>query len=160
MTTQDLVRSNFSSVRKSLDEVIAHLEDEMLYWAPRPEMHSIHRVLMDILTTEVSIVERLQGVPRRSDEELDAPYLPIKTVDGMAEMLELVRAGTLTYLSSLSESDLGAPAKISQAFQQELDLTPAPVSEVLRYIARHEYYHTAQLISYLWTRGDDPYEWE
>ena len=30
--------------------------------------------------------------------------------------------------------------------------------EVLRNIAAHEWYHTGQLVSYLWTRGEDPYK--
>ena len=34
-----------------------------------------------------------------------------------------------------------------------------PISEVLRSIATHESYHTGQLITYLWMRGDNPYEW-
>jgi len=39
---------------------------------------------------------------------------------------------------------------------EALRLTEGPRSEVLRNIASHEWYHTGQLIIYLWMRGDNP----
>ena len=160
MTAGHLIRANFAAVRTELAETFPHLTDDMLEWAPVPGMHTIRRLFMDIMTTEQSILERLRGLPRSTDEELDAPYLSIKTVAGLLEKMAAVRDDTLGYLDTLDEAELAGPSPHWKSWSDGLQLNPTPVSEVLRYIARHEYYHAGQLFTYLWMRGDDPYAWD
>lgn len=161
MTTHLLIRANLSSVRKDLAEVFPRLTDDMLDWAPGAGMRTIQGQFVEMMTTEHAIVHRLQGKPRLSAEEMDAPYLAIKTVEGLIAKLNEERNETLAYLDSLDEAGVNAMAQdFSDGFLNWLDLNPCPVAELLRFIARHESYHAGQLVSYLWARGDDPYKWD
>ena len=77
--------------------------------------------------------------------------------DSLAQLkqaLQQVREETLAYLDSLSEDDLDEFVKV-----RTQGLPAVPRAEVFRTIASHENYHLGQLISYLWARGDNPYEW-
>ncbi|MEX2242250.1 MAG: DinB family protein [Fimbriimonadaceae bacterium] len=78
---------------------------------------------------------------------------------GLKEVLRTVRAGTLEFLGSLSEEELATPAPFPERWFESLRLPSVPLSEAFRSIAQHEWYHTGQLVSYLWARGDDPYKW-
>jgi len=160
VTTHRLIRASLSSVRKELAEVFPRLTDDMLPWAPAEGMRTVQGQFVEIISTEVAIVERLQGVPAGAADERDAPLWALKTVDELIAKLNEVRETTLRFLDGLDEEGLGAPAaNISEGFQDWLELKPVPVSELLRFIARHESYHAGQLVSYLWSRGDDPYSW-
>jgi len=159
MTTHQLVRANLDSARTQLAETLPHLTDEMLDWAPAPGMPSIHRIFMDIIATEQYITDGLRGLPTKTNEELDAPLLSIRTAPGLVKKLTEVRAETLQYLDGLKEAELIGPARNSDTYAKRLELKLVPVSEVLRYIARHESYHAGQVVTYLWARGDDPYSW-
>ena len=75
------------------------------------------------------------------------------------EVLAETRQSTLQYLDSLSEKDLEVPVKFPTDWWEGLGLPELPLHEVLRNIAAHEWYHTGQLVSYLWSNGDDPYKW-
>src|SRR5205823_14900816 len=94
VSEKDRARANLAAARKQLAETFPHLTDDLLKWAPTSEMHTIKRVLMDIITTEQVIVERLKGMPQRSDQELDAPLEAITTVSGMISSLRASRDET------------------------------------------------------------------
>lgn len=122
-------------------------------------MPTLQRVLMDIVTTEQVILERLKGLPRTPDEEMDTPLYAMKDIESLAGELDKMRQQTLTYIGSLSDYELIAPFKVHARFEQMIQLVDPPVSEILRYIARHESYHTGQVYSYLRAAGDDPGSW-
>ena len=73
--------------------------------------------------------------------------------------MDSIRADTLAYIDSLTEDELLEPIACPERWWEALRLTECPISEILRNIAAHEWYHTGQLVSYLWMRGDDPYSW-
>ena len=62
-------------------------------------------------------------------------------------------------MDSLSESELQSPVKFPTDWWEGLLQPELPMHECFRTIAYHEWYHTGQLVSYLWSRGDDPYDW-
>jgi len=160
MMQKELIKANLASVRAQLAETFPHITDVLLFYAPTPKMHhTIHRILMDIITTEQVFIDRLKGIPRKTDEELDQPLEKIKTVEGMINALDETRKQTLDYIDSLTEQQLTAPFKVSQSLAEELQLTDPPAIELLRYVVRHEAYHTGQIFSYIWASGDDPYLW-
>ena len=80
-------------------------------------------------------------------------------LDGLIDQLNATRNQTLTYLDSLAEADLSEPILVPQHWFESLGLGIVPRREMITSIALHEWYHTAQLVSYLWARGDDPYSW-
>jgi uncharacterized damage-inducible protein DinB len=160
MNTKELVRANLSSARKELTETFPHLSDETFDWAPREGMRTLGGQVAEIGSTEYRILLRLQGDQESTMEALDAEFLAIRPLANLLARLEEVRKQTLDHLATLSEEDLLSPAPISKGFSQWLDLEPTPIAEVLRYIARHEAYHTGQIVSYLWARGDNPYDWD
>lgn len=160
MTTSDAIRANLLSVRKELLEVVPHLKDGMLDWAPTEGMRTIKGQFAEILGTESSLISAISGDDSQEFSELEDSFLAIDTVEGLIKAAEEVRARTLEYLSGLSEEDLAAPANVSEGFAQWQEMSPVPVAEVFRLIARHEYYHVGQLFSYLWAKGDNPYNWD
>jgi uncharacterized damage-inducible protein DinB len=160
MDPRTLIRANLSSVRKELSEVFPHLTDDLLDWAPTDAMRTIQGQLVEIMATEQNAYERLSGLPRRPYEEVEAPFWEIKSVSGLIEKLTEIRNQTLRLLDSIDDGALNAPAETSTDFADWLELHPVPVSEVFRFLARHESYHCGQLVSYLWARGNNPYDWE
>ena len=160
MKTGDIIRANLASVRMELEEALAHLTDQMLDWAPAPGMRTTHGQLVEIIGTEQAIGDRLYKRTRRSHDEREAPLWKIKSVSGLGAVLAEVRQGTLAYFEGMDDEALNAPVEVSPEFAEWQGLHPVTVAELLRFIARHEYYHVGQLTSYLWARGDDPYKWE
>ena len=82
-----------------------------------------------------------------------------KSLAGIKEVLAETRKATVKYLDSLSDQDLEMPVKFPTDWWEGLGLAELPLHEVFRNVAMHEWYHTGQLVSYLWSRGDDPYSW-
>lgn len=155
-----LLIASLSSTRTELAEVFPHLSDDILEWAPTPGMRTIHGQLVEIIGTEVSIVERLMGGSRRPYKDIEAELSGIRTVSGLIEKLGDVRQTTLAFLASSDEDKLSAEAEVSDDSKKYMELSTVPVGEMIRYIVRHEAYHTGQLVSYLWARGNDPYSWD
>lgn len=155
-----LLIASLSSTRTELAEVFPHLSDEILDWAPARGIRTVQGQLVEIIGTEVSIVERLMGGSRRPYEEIEAELSGIRTVSGLVEKLEDVRQTTLAFLASSNEDKLNSEADVSDDSKKYMELSVVPVGEMIRYIVRHEAYHTGQLVSYLWTRGNNPYSWE
>lgn len=160
MTQADQIRANLSSVRKELEEVLSHLTDETLAWAPAEGMRTVQGQLVEIIGTEAYALGKLKGQSLQAYEALEGELLECKSLEGLKRKLKDTRQVTREYLDTLSESELETPANVSEEFSNWIDLNPTPVSEVLRYIARHEAYHTGQLVSYLWAKGDNPYNWD
>lgn len=81
------------------------------------------------------------------------------SIDGMRVVLAEMRQETLAYIDSLSESELETHVAFEGRWWEALRQQAMQRSEAIRSIAAHEWYHTGQLVSYLWSRGDDPYKW-
>ena len=155
-----LIRASLKSTRDELAEVFPHITDDMLDWAPAPGMRTIQGQFVEILGTEISIVEPLLNLPKRAYKDIDAELWRIKSITGLIAKLEEVRNTTLELLTSLDEEGMNAGAVVSPGYASYLGLEFVSVSEMFRLIARHEAYHTGQLVSYLWARGNDPYSWD
>lgn len=82
-----------------------------------------------------------------------------KTLVGLRSWLGAIRQQPLTYVDSLSDEELATGALVPLRSREAMQYEKRPLIEVLRSIAIHESYHTGQLVSYLWARTDDPYQW-
>jgi len=70
-----------------------------------------------------------------------------------------LRGKTYEYIDSLSEAQVDELVANPEGWWEGLRQRECPRSEILRNIAAHEWYHTAQLITYLWIQGDNPNDW-
>lgn len=154
------IKALLDSTRTELAEVFPHLTDADFDWAPAPGMRTIQGQFVEIIGTEIALQQVAKNHPRRSSAEVDAELFELKTVGAMIEKLTQVRRETLEFLANASENQLAAPVTISQGFKQYLELEEIPASELIRHIGRHEAYHTGQLMSYLWAKGNNPYDWD
>lgn len=158
-TESDIILARFSTYRKDLLDVLSRLTDESLPWAPAPGMRTVAGQLAEIIATEEGLLATLRG---EAIEDYDSRYQVLSATPTIAEFrchLEGVRATTLLYLASLSEADLAELVALPGGSYESLDLPLVPRAEVFRSIVQHEWYHVGQLVSYLWARGDNPYEW-
>ena len=73
-----------------------------------------------------------------------------------------VREETVNYLNACSEEQLQTPVPLPDVCPAgegpEYWEPPVAPAEVIRWIARHEYYHLGQFITYRWLLGDNPYQ--
>ncbi|HWA82745.1 MAG TPA: DinB family protein [Fimbriimonadaceae bacterium] len=146
-------------IRKDLDEVLVRLDDSLLPWAPTEGMRTVAGQLIEIAGTERQIVAWMRDGKRLTFQEAEAFDGDTTTLAGMKAILAAVRTQTLDYLASLSEEELETPAPFPPGWWDALCQPMMQRSEVFRSIAQHEWYHTGQLVSYLWSRGDNPYRW-
>ena len=158
-STADLIRASLLSTRKELAEVFPHLSDEILPWAPAEGMRTIKGQINEIIGTEIQIMDRLLGKPRHPYSKIEQDLDSLYTVKGLLEMLAKVREETLQFLDSRTEEELSAQIEVSADTASYMELEHVPLSEMIRYLVRHESYHTGQLVSYLWASGNNPYTW-
>lgn len=159
MTTKDLLTARFAIVRRDLDRTLAHLTEEMFDWAPREGMRTVGGLLFEIAGKEVELLQYAKAGGREEWVEVENYGGREKTLEGMKDVLTEARQSTLAYLDSLSDQNLEMPVKFPTDWWEGLGLAELPLHEVFRSIVMHEWYHTGQLISYLWSRADDPYTW-
>lgn len=151
------VRAELGSVRAELLEAMDRVEDGFLDWAPSEGMRTVRGQLVEILATEISTLDFVLGRDSGEPEVVDGRLFGLADVAAYREELERVRAESL---EGLSRAELEAPVELSAGFREYLGLEVVPAGELFRFLARHESYHTGQLVSYLWTRGLNPYDWE
>ncbi len=159
MNTKDILKARFAIVRRDLDRVLSHLTDETFTWAPREGMRTVKGQLFEIVGKEIELLVWARAGGQGEWVEIEDFGGRETTREGWLEVLKDTRKSTLDYLDSLSENDLEAPVRFPTDWWEGLGLPELPLHEIFRTIAMHEWYHTAQLVSYLWWKGDDPYKW-
>src|SRR5258708_2711044 len=152
MNTKDLLKARFAIVRRDLDRVLAHLTQEMFLWAPRDGMRTIQNQLFEIAGKEVELLAYARAGGQEEWVEVENYGGREATLQGMKDVLKEARQATLAFLDSLSDKDLDAPVQFPTEWWEGLGLPELPLHEVFRSIAMHEWYHTGQLVSYLWAR--------
>ncbi|MBA3727044.1 MAG: DinB family protein [Armatimonadetes bacterium] len=153
------LKARLALVRADLDEAMGRLRDEDLDWAPREGMRTVGGQLTEIAGTERQLLAWLRRQERIPFELANDFGDRAKSIEGMRGALEEVRGETLAYIDSLSEDQLEAPVPMDPLWFESLGQKEVPLGEPIRSLAQHEWYHVGQLVSYLWSRGDDPYKW-
>lgn len=151
----DLLKARFAMVRKDFDQAFGRIKDADLTWAPSPGMPTIGDLLFEISRKEIEAQAWLRTGLWPDDEEGETPA----TVAGWRALFDSVRATTYAYIDSHSEEDMEANVSNPEGWWEALRIPECPKSEIFRNIAAHEWYHTAQLTTYLWIRGDNPNAW-
>lgn len=153
-----LLKARLEYVRADLLEVLERLKDEDLDWAPREGMRTIGGQLKEILATEQQDLAILKKEGTEGFKALEKAAHS-STVEEYRAKLELTRKEMIEFIDQLSDEELAQPGDFPADWFETMGLENAPISEAIRSVAQHEWYHTAQLVSYLWMRGDDPYQW-
>lgn len=142
-------------IREELLETARPIKPEEFDWPPRPGMKSAKALLQEIGTMEKVCLSVLAGGPELEWEK--AVQWSGNDLNSILKDLEDIRRETLRYLDSLSDDDLHKPVEMPESWHQYAGPRLEP-EEVIRWIARHEYYHLGQLIYNRWLLGYSPYK--
>lgn len=112
--------------------------------------------LLEIAASEVLWQKLLRDGSPGSFRE--ASYtIEAKTLDQWRSVLSVIRLETERLI------DQGGPDWLESEIDLPENWTTEPtrtlVREVVADIAQHEHYHVGQMITSLWAKGDNPYEW-
>ena len=72
------------------------------------------------------------------------------------DKLETVRQKTIAYLEGVTEETLQTPIPMPAGWEGYFGSAHVEPEELIRWIARHEYYHLGQIVTYRWSQGDEP----
>jgi uncharacterized damage-inducible protein DinB len=158
-TRSDLLKARLSTVRRDLDPIVNRLTPDLLGWAPAAGMRTIAGQLVEIAATEMQLIARLKEGRQISDAAAKEMLGDCNSLDNLQRALFDVRHQTLAYLDSLSEVELAEEVSFDGGWFGSLMLPTVPRAEIFVNIAGHEWYHVGQLTSYMWARGDNPYDW-
>lgn len=151
------LEARLNVTRQDLNGVLDHLEGVPTTWAPGEGMKTVGDLLLEIARKDMEIIGYLRN-GEWPDDDPD-PFPASGTLDEMKAGLISTRAATFDYLRSLSAADLEEILELPEPWWESLRILECPRAEMIRNISAHEWYHTAQLITYLWIRGDNPEEW-
>jgi len=138
---------------------MGRITPEILDWAPAAGMRTTTGQILEILATEIQLIASLKDEPWVSDEAAAEMIGDYSNLTGLKQGLTNIRQQTLDYLDTLSDAELAEEIRFGAGWFGSMNLPTIPRAEVFLHIADHEWYHTGQLTSYLWSRGDDPYTW-
>lgn len=158
-TRHALLKARLALVRRDLDPIVNRLTPDLMTWTPAAGMRTIPGQIVEIVATEMQLIARLKDGQQISDADAQEIIGDCESLDNLRRALIEVRQQTLDYLASLSEADLAEEVSFDGGWFASLMLPTVPRAEVFVNIADHEWYHVGQLTSYLWARGDNPYDW-
>lgn len=120
-------------------------------------MRTVGGQFAEIIGTEQQILSSVKGEAAEDYKTIYEGLMSLGSLDLMRSRLDSVREETLAYLESLSAEGLEELMDIDPTWFEAGGQAQIPRHEALEAIANHEWYHTAQLISYLWFKGVSPY---
>jgi uncharacterized damage-inducible protein DinB len=154
-----LLKARLALVRRDLNPILHRLTPGLLPWAPAAGMRTISGQIVEIVATEMQLIMLLKDGKSISDSAAQDLIGDCDNLDNLRTALAAARWKTLDYLDSLSEQELAEEVPFDGGWFASLMLPTVPRAEIFLNIADHEWYHVGQLTSYLWARGEDPYEW-
>ncbi len=164
-SSKERLMQELSKIRTELKEEVARMRPEHFDWAPAREMKTCRDLLVEIATTEkfaAAWLTRQAGGKWDDGHEWSNAEASVKwqgNDSGSAlRALDGARSETFRYLNGCTEALLLTPLPLSPGLIEEFGSPEIEAEEILRWIARHEYYHLAQLITYRWILGDNPYK--
>jgi uncharacterized damage-inducible protein DinB len=156
---KELIIARLRFVRRDLDEILDHVTEERVNWKPAEGVRPLDDQLLEIAMNEVMSIAFLRDGVTLSHAEAEATLIHDGTIGSLKQVLLEVRQSTVSYIDDLSEDELAEPVVASNPWFASFGLKEVPRYDALTSIALHEHYHVGQLVTYLWTMGDDPYSW-
>ncbi len=153
--SQRLLRE-LQEVREELVSVASRLKPEEFDWHPRPDMKSPKELLQEIGTMEKICMTVVARGPKLDWDR--AVSWSGNDVKAFLKDLEAIRAETVRHLQSARDEELHKPVPLPENWHQYFGGPTVEPEEIVRWVARHEYYHLGQLITYRWLLGYNPYK--
>jgi hypothetical protein len=153
---RDRLLHELDSIRNELIETISSLSKTDLDFAPRDGMKGYRALLIEIgaMEAESSILIRTGRVPEWSESE---SYVKGESVAELLESLAAIRQDLRAHIDQADEAELARQIPIPEEWWSFIGDSEIEVEELLRWVARHEYYHLGQIITYRWIQGNNPY---
>ena len=154
---RDRIIYELQQVRAELHEVCRTLTPSDLEYAPALGMRTLRGQLLEIKSTQDQIAEMILtgkyvSFSEPTDKEEQA------TCNELLNRLDITLSQLTTYLNSLENTDFANTIEVPESWQDFLGTTNIEIDELARWLARHEYYHIGQIVSYRWAQGHNPYE--
>lgn len=149
------IQVELEETRKELLESAQGIKPEEFAWEPHPGMKSAKALLQEIGTMEK--MHTLFLTQKKLTKWEETVRWSGETLKETLSDLKVIREETLAFLRSCSDKDFEAPRAIPEPWQQWWGKEASPEA-MLRWVARHEYYHLGQLIYNRWILGYNPYK--
>ncbi|MBC8063214.1 MAG: DinB family protein [Chlorobia bacterium] len=150
---------DLAEIREELVKEAGQIPPEQLDWAPAGGMKSYRDLLIEIGATELENMAALRTGKATWNEQIDRFGGRGPDVESVLNDLAKARQVTIDYLEGVSEAELQAPCPLPPEWQENYGgLTAIEPEELIRFTARHEYYHLGQIITMRWIQGHNPYE--
>nr|CAA9266267.1 hypothetical protein AVDCRST_MAG63-2749 [uncultured Armatimonadetes bacterium] len=147
------LRHDLDEIRAELVQAVNELTPGGFDWAPRPDMRSCKQLLQEVGAME-ALSRRWVTHRELPDWEATSQALGGEDAPSTLSALEGVRSETLEYLDRCTEEQLETPIPIPEEWRQYFEGTSEiEPEELLRWVARHEYYHVGQLNTYGFLRA-------
>lgn len=143
-----------TSIREELKHELERVSDAELDWAPSEGMKSYRAQIQEIgaMTAETTTVLTEGRIP--SWEEAEAKVRG----ESVAELVASLDETLATLLSHLRAGFCEERIAIPEEWEAFFGTAILEPEELVRWIARHEYYHLGQIVTYNWIRGKNPYK--
>ncbi len=152
---RDRLIYDLTDVRKELRETVAPMDGGELDEVPGEGMRSARAVLQEVGAMEaVCMSVLLTG--QEGDWQAASERITGDSGDALLAALDDLRRETLDYVARADESKLQTPAPLPESWFGYFDSADIAPEDMIRWIARHEYYHLGQLVIYRWLKGHSP----
>lgn len=158
LRTNDLLRARFLVVRNYLDRTLDRFAEDDFFWSPGTGIKTVAEQILEIADKDRESVLWIQ-TGKWPDDEPPSFDLATSSLSTARSRLAEIRTTTLAFLDCLTEAQLESPMLCPEGWLESLGLPECPVSEVLRNIAAHEWYHAGQLVTYRLLLGDVSEDW-
>lgn len=156
---KDVLIQRLNFTRQELHEVIERLNDDLMPWAPSPGMRTAGGQLIEIASSELQLHQAITGQPMTPWKEILDFTKDFRSLADHLGFLDKVRKDFLATVSQLSNEELAEQTTAVSKWTEGIGLPSISKHDAIVGICQHESYHTGQLVSYLWAKGDDPYKW-
>lgn len=143
-------------VRRELLDELHSLRDDQLPFAPSEGMKPYGVLIQEIATmqAETAIILCEGRVPEYGDLKVECRR---NSIADYIELLESDLARIVANIESADEAVLSSPLPLEISWASYFGSEQIEPEELIRWIARHEYYHLAQIVTYRWIQGHNPY---
>lgn len=143
-------------VRRELLEELRSISDNQLQFAPAEGMKPYGVLVQEIATmqAETAIILCDGVVPDYAELTKRCAK---STVSGYAELLDSDLQRIVEFIQESTETELCSPLPLEIPWSSYFGAETVEPVELIRWIARHEYYHLAQIVTYRWIEGHNPY---
>jgi uncharacterized damage-inducible protein DinB len=150
---RDRLAFDLARVRAELIQVVSPIND--LSYAPAAGMNTYREQMIEIGAADAESISIITVGEVPAWSELESKVTGRTTVE-LLDSLALLREQLIVYLGSLSDQELSEAVDVPPEWASLVGDTTLEREELFRWLARHEYYHLGQIITYRWIQGFRP----